>query len=77
METLIENWENEVRQSDLIILSDGDAYLPRHGILVSDVVQQLAYGLGEQILLRAHPALTDSDLRVCSLFCYLKTIHRI
>lgn len=77
METLIANWEREVKQSGLIILSDGDAYLPGHGILVSDVVQQFSYDLGEQMLLQAHPALTDSDLRICSLYCYLKTIHKI
>ncbi|MDB5241820.1 MAG: hypothetical protein JWP57_2445 [Spirosoma sp.] len=77
MKTLIANWESEVRQSGLIILPDGDARLPGHGILVSDVVQKLAYGLGEQMLRQTYPALTDKDLRVCSLFCYLRAIHKI
>ena len=77
MKTLIADWEDEVRQSGLVILPDGDAYLPGHGILVSDVVQKLAYGLGEQVLLQTYPALTDRDLRVCSLFCFLRAIHKI
>jgi len=78
-DTLIANWEREVRQSGLVILPDGDAYLPGIGIRVSDVVQHLAFGngIGEQTLRQTYPTLTDTHQRVCSLFCYLRVIDKI
>jgi uncharacterized protein (DUF433 family) len=74
MTTLQRSWEEEVKQSRIVIAPDKSAYLKDIGVNVWDVLHHLANGLGEQALRKQYPSLTEADLRACGLFGYLRAI---
>ncbi|WP_080237774.1 DUF433 domain-containing protein [Spirosoma rigui] len=77
MRTLQRSWEEEVKQSRIVIAGNDNVYLKDIGLNVWDVLHHLANGLGEQALRQRYPSLTEADLRACGLFGYLRAIKKL
>lgn len=77
MESLINSWKKEVEQSCIIVGPDGSAYLQNTGLMVWDLLHDLANNIDEQELQQTYPSLTQKDLRACRLFAYLKITNKI
>ena len=70
-------WINEIHESRLVILPEEDSYLSGIDIPVWKIIRQVADGLTEAELIQAYPDLTEADIRVCSLFVYLRITGKL
>jgi hypothetical protein len=75
--TLETGWINEIRKSRLVILPGDDSYLQGINMPIWKLIEELANGVTEGELRQAHPCLTQADIRVCSLFTYLRIIGKL
>ncbi|WP_080240966.1 DUF433 domain-containing protein [Spirosoma rigui] len=77
MNTLVANWEEEFRQSRIVVMPNGEGYIKEVDVKVWDILHQLAQGLTERQLQQQYPLLTESDLRACGLFGYFSAVKKI
>jgi uncharacterized protein (DUF433 family) len=77
MKSLLASWEQEFRQSRVVVMPNGEGYIKEVNVKVWDILHQLAQGMNEQQLQQMYPQLTESDLRACGLFGYFSAVKKI
>ena len=77
MTELETEWINEIHKSRLIILPGKDSYVSGVDVPIWKLIHQMAHGITNTDLTQAHPGLTETDIRACSLFVYLRITGKL